>query len=475
MENKLLKKFMEFGIGSILTLLIGFISSPIITRLVTPEQNGKFSMFTTIGNLLLVIVVLGLDQSYVRFFYDEDESVRGKLLKICIKIPLIVATTLSIFMIIFYKSITNYIVGDISFPVIILLIIYLFTSILLRFSSLQIRMNQKAKLYSLVNIIQKVTNLVFVILFYLIFNNNYYTLVLAIVFSTIVSLLLGMIVEKKVWFTNYNKLNLKTSKEELIRYGLPLIFSMAITWVFQSTDRIAIKQFSGYEELGLYNGAMTIIALLNAVQSTFTTFWTPVAFERYSKNPDDKEFFSNINKIVTVVMLLIATALIASKDLIVLLLGEKYRQAMFIFPYLVFMPVMYTISETTVLGINFKKKSKDHIKIASISAIFNIIGNLLLVPSFGAIGAAISTGVSYVIFFIARTYFSNKYYKVDFEMKKFLFSTLLLYVLATYSSFYKFNLIIIILVIILLISICVLYKQTIKEIFSLVKLSKNKN
>lgn len=475
MENKLLKKFMEFGIGSILTLLIGFISSPIITRLVTPEQNGKFSMFTTIGNLLLVIVVLGLDQSYVRFFYDEDESVRGKLLKICIKIPLIVATTLSIFMIIFYKSITNYIVGDISFPVIILLIIYLFTSILLRFSSLQIRMNQKAKLYSLVNIIQKVTNLVFVILFYLIFNNNYYTLVLAIVFSTIVSLLLGMIVEKKVWFTNYNKLNLKTSKEELIRYGLPLIFSMAITWVFQSTDRIAIKQFSGYEELGLYNGAMTIIALLNAVQSTFTTFWTPVAFERYSKNPDDKEFFSNINKIVTVVMLLIATALIASKDLIVLLLGEKYRQAMFIFPYLVFMPVMYTISETTVLGINFKKKSKDHIKIASISAIFNIIGNLLLVPSFGAIGAAISTGVSYVIFFIARTYFSNKYYKVDFEIKKFLFSTLLIYVLATYSSFYKFNLIIIILVIILLISIFVLYKETIKQIFSLVKLSKNKN
>ena len=182
---------------------------------------------------------------------------------------------------------------------------------------------------------------------------------------------------------------------------------MAITWIFRSIDRVSIKELAGYGEVGIYNGAMTIVALLNAVQGTFTTFWTPVAFETYSLEPNNKEFFTKINKIVTVAMLFIAIGLIATKDILVLLLGLKYREAVFIFPYIVFMPIMYTISETTVIGINFKKKPKCHIYIAVISAAFNLVGNLLLVPKLGAKGAAISTGLSYIIFFIARTYFSK--------------------------------------------------------------------
>lgn len=459
MGNKLLKKFMEFGIGSIITLLVGFISSPIITRLITPEQNGKFSMFMTIGNLLLVIVVLGLDQAYVRFFYDEEEENRGILLKSCLKIPLIISAIISVIMLIFYKQLSIYIIGQKSFIVIILLIVYLITNILLRFATLQIRMSQKAKLYSFVNIVQKIANLVFVILIFYIFNNSYITLIIAAVISTIVAMLISIIAEKDVWVKESVVRSLKTSRSEILRYGVPLVFSMAITWIFQSTDRIVIKQFSGYEELGLYNGAMTIIALLNAVQSTFTTFWTPVAFEKYSLEPNNKEFFRKINSIVTVSMLVIAILLISSKDLIVLLLGEKYRQAMFIFPYLVFMPIMYTISETTVIGINFKKKPNEHIKIATISAVINLIGNIILVPRFGAIGAAISTGISYIIFFATRTYISNKYFKIDYKIWRFSVCTLLTYILATYSSFHKFNSVIALLTILILITIAVLYKE----------------
>ncbi|MGV1060034.1 oligosaccharide flippase family protein [Clostridium perfringens] len=469
MNNKLFKKFLEFGVGSVITLLIGFISSPIITRLVSPEQNGKFSMFSTVGNLILVVVVLGLDQSFVRFFYDEKEENRGKLLKVCIIIPMIISIITSIILIIFYKPISSYIVGEKSLIVILLLCVYLIINVVFRFASLQIRMSQKAKLYSVVNIIQKCVNLIVVIFMFFLTGNNYITLVIALVVSFIAASILAIIFEKDVWLKKHNNIGIATSKRELIRYGIPLIFSMAITWIFQSTDRIAIKGFVGYEELGLYNGAMTIIALLNAVQNTFTTFWTPVAFERYSNDSQDKQFFKNINEIVTISMLIIAIVLISSKDIIVYLLGPKYREAMFIFPYLVFMPVMYTISETTVLGINFKKKPKEHIKIASIVAIFNIIGNILLVPKLGARGAAISTGLAYSLFFLLRTYFSNKYFEVDYKIKKFLGLTIIIYILATYSSFNKFNEIIFLLSLISIITTFFVYKNIIYRIILDVK------
>lgn len=468
MQNKLFKKFMEFGIGSVITLLVGFVSSPIITRLISPTENGKFSMIITVGNLILMISYLGLDQSYIRFFYDEEEENRGKLIKLCMIIPIVISLIISVFLIIFYKRVSKFLIGQSSFIVIILLIGFLIFSIILRFAILQIRMNQKAKLYSLVNIIQKISNVGSVIILYSVFSNSYYTLIVATLISTAIAAIIAIIIEKKIWFNIDLRNKLNTSKNDVLRYGIPLIFSMAITWIFQSTDRVAIKYFVGYDELGLYNGAMTIIALLTAVQGTFTTFWTPVSFERYSKNPNDKKFFKQINEIVSFIMLFIGLGLIVSKDLIIYLLGSKYRDSMYIFPYLVFMPIMYTISETTVIGINFEKNPKDQIKVSVISAVFNLIGNIILVPKFGAIGAAISTGISYVIFWAARTYFSQKYYRVNFEIKKFLLSTALLYLMATYSSFNRFNFIILLLTIIISCIYVFLYRKTFKFIINFI-------
>ncbi|MBU3107650.1 lipopolysaccharide biosynthesis protein [Clostridium gasigenes] len=475
MEKKLFRKFMEFGIGSVITLLLGFISSPIVTRIISPEENGKFSMFNTVTNLLLVIVMLGLDQTYVRYYYEEEENSRETLLRKCIKIPLIINIFIGIVIIIFYKPISMYVVQEHSLMITILLVVNLLLSIISRFAMLEIRMRQRAKLYSLLNVIMKIANLIFVIGIFFIYKNSYMTLVIAMILTNIIVTAIAIIVEKDQWFSNKQKVQLKTSTNEIVKYGIPLIFSMAITWIFQSIDRVAIKEFSGYAEVGLYSGAMTIVALLNAVQATFTTFWTPVAFERYSLEPDNKEFFTKINKIVSVVMIFIAIGLIASKDIIVLLLGAKYREAVFIFPYLVFMPIMFTISETTVIGINFKKKPKYHIYIAIISAIVNLIGNLILVPKMGAKGAAIATGLAYIVFFVVRTYFSTKYYKVDYNLGKFAISTVLTYILATYSSFYRFNFVILILTIVDLTIIGFLYRDVFIEVFNILRTRKNKS
>lgn len=471
---KLFKKFTEFAIGNGIVLILGLISSPIITRIINPSEMGKFSMFDTITNLLLLVILLGTDQSYIRYYYEEKENNRGNLLRLCIKIPLIINLILGIVILILYKPISLYIVEEQSFVVAILVFIHLTGSIISRFAMLQVRMKQRGKLYSFLNVLMKLSYLILVLLLYFIYNNNYMTIVVATIISNLIMGLVAIILERKEWFNIKDSTKLKTTSQEMIKYGIPLVFSMAITWVFQSIDRVSIKEFCGYSELGLYSGAMTIIALLNAFQGAFTTFWVPVAYEKYSTNPHDKEFFEKVNKIMVVVMLFIAIGLITGKDIIVLLLGDKYRQAMFIFPYLVFMPVMYTISETTVLGINFKKKTKSHIYISLISALFNVVGNIILVPKYGATGAAISTGLAYIVFFISRTYVSNKYYKVNYNLGKFAIATSVTYVLATYSSFYKFNITILILTIIALATIIFLYRDIFRTGFDIVKNKLNK-
>ncbi|MPQ45289.1 lipopolysaccharide biosynthesis protein, partial [Clostridium tarantellae] len=281
--------------------------------------------------------------------------------------------------------------------------------------------------------------------------------------------IIAIIVDKDVWFQKKRNYKLKTNKKQIIEYGTPLVLAMIITWIFQSIDKITINKFCGYEEVGIYSGAMSIIVLLSAFQSTFTTVWIPIAFERYSINPNDKNFFVKVNKLVSLIMLVISIIILACKDIIIILLGNSYRQAVFIFPCLLFMPIMYTISETTVLGINFKNKSRNHIYISIIAAGFNILGNILLVPKLGAKGAAISTSIAYIIFFILRTYIANKYYKISFAIKEFSISIFFIYILAIYSSFNKFNFNILILIIICLLIVFFQYKNIIKVSFNIIK------
>lgn len=66
---RLFKKLMQFSVGSVIVLILGFISQPIITRIISPVEMGKFSVFNTILSLLMVFIIMGLDQAYGRFFY----------------------------------------------------------------------------------------------------------------------------------------------------------------------------------------------------------------------------------------------------------------------------------------------------------------------------------------------------------------------------------------------------------------------
>lgn len=466
----LLKKLMAFAMGNGIVFILGVISTPIITRIIDTDNMGKFSMFTTVVNLLLLVILLGIDQAYVRYYYDEAEETRGNFLRSCLKMPLMANLAVSIVLIIFYKPISVYLVKEESFLIIILLIVQLTANVISRFSMLEIRMKQKAKMYSFINIIMKFTYLISIAFMFIIFKNNYMTVLIATIISTLVMTAVSIYVERTLWFSKNKHLKVKTSNNELIRYGVPFIFSMAVTWMFQSIDKITIKAFYGYSEVGIYSGAIYIVALLSTLQEAFNTFWTPVSYERYTADPEDKEFFSRMNKVVSAAMLICAIGLITCKDIIILFLGEKYRSAVFIFPFLVFMPIMSCISETTVVGINFKKKTKNHVYIALTAAIFNLIGNLILVPSLGARGAAISTGLSYIVFFLARTFLSLKYYKVDYNLGRFCLCILSTYILAAYSSFNSFNLNICILAIIATTLVVISYKDVFKMAINGVKM-----
>lgn len=476
MQNDLLKKLSEFGMGSIFSLILGVISTPIITRLISPEHFGISSLFNTLTNLLSVFIVLGFDQAFVRYFYEEKEENRGKLLITTLKVPIIINLVLSVLVIIFYKPISYFILGEYSIILSLLVIIQNTFFILNRFALLVVRMHQKGKLYSFLQVLGQFSYIVGVVGFFLLMGDQKETVIFGLLSSNVVIVILGLFYERKFWLKsikNSPTTYLNTNLIQLFKFGSPWVFTLMINWVFVSIDKLFIKGYCGDKELGIYTSAYTIIALLNVIQTTFNTFWVPVSYDLYKTNKDHKQIFINVMSLIAFVMFILCIGLIMTKDLVVYFLGDSYREATFIIPFLAFIPLMNTVSETTVVGINLMKKPQKHIYVSLVSCIVNICGNILLIPILGGIGASISTGISYVVFFIMRTTLSQRIYKVNFELKKFYLSTISLLVLSLYASFNVFSGIYFLVCMMSVVIISLLYYNNIKTAISDFFIKKN--
>ncbi|MBQ8970465.1 MAG: polysaccharide biosynthesis C-terminal domain-containing protein, partial [Lachnospiraceae bacterium] len=169
---------------------------------------------------------------------------------------------------------------------------------------------------------------------------------------------------------------------------------------------------------------------------TYVAFWAPIAMKKYENDPEEecRAFFRDIFEKVQFLCISAAFGITIFRGVIVLILGEGYRDAIRILPFLTLMPILSILFEMTGQGIKFKGRII-YFNYASLAAIIcNLIGNTLLVPRYRGIGAALATAITYVIYFLIATYFSEKCYPVGYDFKRFASSLVLYAVYAAYAT-----------------------------------------
>lgn len=409
---KLIKKLFSFSIGSVAAVIIGVISTPIITRVINPTEYGIATIFMTFGSLISIVSLAGLDQAFVRFFYESN---RISLLKKCLSISIIIASFLALLLIIFDQQFSSNISSGSSYA--LLMILYVIATLIFRYSSLLLRMLQFGYRYSLVQVLQKLFDLVFVLSIAFFFMPNRYALILGSILTLLAISVVTLLFSVSFW-KDKNIIILEKSYKEILVYSMPLLLATFMSILFQTLDKLILSAWVSSEEFGVYSAGFKLIAILNIIQTSFTLFWTPVSLEHYKKYPEDREFYGQMSKIITVTMVAVSILVVMFKDILVLFLGPEYREASSVIAMLVLMPVMYTMSETTVQGVNFALKSHVHVIISLITLIVNIIFCFVLIPQLGMKGAAISVGLSYVVFYLVRTYYGLKNYYFDNKFKR---------------------------------------------------------
>lgn len=399
----LLPHFARFAGAPLVGAIISFVTVPIVTRLVSPEEFGKAALFSVVQTVFGLVSLLGLDQSFVRYFNDTAD--RKALFWQAAALPLLCSLPLLAIVQAFGDKVAIWMFGRAE-PLILLSFWLFFPSqIAGRFSLLAIRMEMRGSLYSALVIIGQLLNFVFLLLFILAGERSFKT----IVWSTIVSNVLSS--GLAVWFTReYWMSPPRFAREPVLRlvsYGFPLVPAALIAWAMASFDRIGLREWGDLVQVGVYSASYKLIAVLGIFQSAFTIAWTPLAFKW--KDLADAPFrFRYVGELASSIMSIAFVILVVFRHLIALLLGPDYSNAEVVFIYLLFLPVLNTIGEVTGLGIAFANKSSYNIWLFGLAFAANAFGNVLLIPSLGARGAAIATATSYIGYFALRTLVSRR-------------------------------------------------------------------
>ncbi|ADE57844.1 lipopolysaccharide biosynthesis protein [Aminobacterium colombiense] len=415
-----IKRFLAFLVGPIVAAGISFVIVPLATWMVSPEEFGKASMYTLAMSLLSLIIYLGFDHAFVREFYDTEN--KRHLFMNSISLPINLSLLCSFLGLIFWRDISLWLYGRSEWLASLCLVLAFPFTIVERFNLLAIRMEEKAKLYSRLMILRQAIRAPFLLcgVYYV---RSFVGIVLAEAISQIVFSLFSVLVSRVYWTIHFN-IDC-TLLKKLLKYGLPFLPASFLMWLFNGMDKIALRYWSSFDEIGLYAAAFKVVSVLLIFNGAFCAFWAPTAFRWYEeKVPVEK--FDKVGEFLCFFMTAIGFLLIAFRKYIILILSSSYQRAADVMPFLIFIPVMYTISEVTVVGINFMKRTELHIISALASFVTNFIGNYLLVPILGAQGAAISTGISYIVFFWCRT-LSSMYVWKPIKIRCYFINILLLF------------------------------------------------
>lgn len=467
--KSIFKHFFSIGAGTVVNMVVGFITTPIITRLVGTAEYGQYTIFTTYANIALMILCMGFDQALIRYFYRFDtKDYQRTILKECCLLPVI--CTLGVGVVVNALSWLGIVTFEFEPQIMMVLTILVFCQVLNRIDLILLRVTYQTKIYSVLQVLTKALFAALAIAGCLLFKNQkLFVLTAAFMLSYAVVTVVGIGSQKELWRLGKIREKYTVDRKELYRYAFPFIVSMGITTIFQAIDKIFLKRYCSYDEVGVYGSAITLVHAFAIVQTTFGAIWAPMVVEHYEKEPEDRSFYQKGFRIMTVIMFFIGMSLILCKDLFALLLGKDFRAAAKMLPFLCLSPIMLTISDTTVVGITFSKKSYVQILVSAVACICSILCNALLVPVYGGVGAAISAGLSYIVFFVMRTVLSNRYFPTKWKLGEFFTVTVLYSAYALYNTFCPFGVVTVLGYIVIVAVLFLIYRDVITEGWQQVK------
>ena len=202
-----------------------------------------------------------------------------------------------------------------------------------------------------------------------------------------------------------------------LRFGLPKAPHGLMIQILNLGDRKVLEMFRDLATVGIYDKAYVLGAGVKFALSAFEPAWQPFVYGQVGK-PDAAQ---TLARIVTY-----AWAGFVSLGLVVAVFGDELLRALTftnpafwagapVVPVVVLAYLFHGAFLLTSIGIGISRDTRYYPLITLAAAITSLGANFALIPSFGMLGAAWATALSYAVMAALGSFFSARLYPIPFE------------------------------------------------------------
>jgi O-antigen/teichoic acid export membrane protein len=246
------------------------------------------------------------------------------------------------------------------------------------------------------------------------FFHNLLRFILAVVFLTagfglcgigmsmLVASILTLVVSITIFSRSFEQLSWQVNPRAwlpFVKDAFPLALTVMFLAYFGRIDNIFISYLKGDEAVGVYNASLTLVWTLIFIPG----FITHAAFPKLSQYAfQDGSGFEDLVAYNLKVNLLISTLLalgifLLSSPIISLIYGNRYSQSLPVLQILIWSYPAHASIGVFVYAMNAKNKQKINSLIAGAVLLLNILLDIILIPRYSYIGAAVATLISILL------------------------------------------------------------------------------
>lgn len=402
--KKLFSNAAILGAGTFVSKLLVFLLMPLYTAYLSSAEFGVADILTQTANLIIPIAVLGVGDGLFRFTIDADPDNRKQVFSTAIMTLLVGMIPLALII----QVLRLFSVYD---GYIWLVFAYICVANLHLIVANYVRGCDRTKVFALQGIVNTVLVIGFNVLFLVAFDMGVTGYVLSVIISDFL-VSVGLIVFCRLYRDIKPKGISKGLIKELFRFSIPYI-PLTLMWTITAvSDRFVILATLGENATavnGLYAAAYKIPTLITIAGSIFIKAWQISSVSE--RNAEERaSFFGTVYRNYLGIIFVGGAGLIAlSQTFTRLLLHESYFESWRYVPVLAIAMIFSAFSEFLGSVYFVHKRSTRSLLTAAIGAVINIILNFALIPSFGAMGAAVATAICYGIVFLIRVIDTRRY------------------------------------------------------------------
>ena len=429
MIKELSKDMAKYSLSLIIPVIIEIIALPIITRMFSPAEYGNYILAKSLIGILTIISTSWFVASFARFFPQfESKGQQDIFISSVLRLAVISIGSTFLLSSILLLLLRSQIPQALNLLVWIGLPLFVTTAFFDIFIKI-LRARRYAREYSVYVILNSIMGFGIGIILVKMFKLDIRGLLFGLIISSsILSFFLAKVAIKKISLTSI--IAFKSIVLEIAKFGVPASMIYLLTWILDLSDKYIIAFFHGSLEVGIYSANYSVASRsMFSIVSLFLLAGHPIVYEIFEKNglEETKKFMPKLTRLYFLAGVPAVIGLIAlTQPIVSILTAPGYHQGSRVISWVASGFFLMGIANIVSLNLGIYKKMNVLMLCYLSGAICNIILNLLFVPRFGYIAAAITTFASYAITAVLTCAGGFSCFRWNFPLKsgvKILFSS----------------------------------------------------